>query len=73
MGLQMRTTIRHCAGITPSAARKGPGHRAGDVHHLEMDVTAAAQDGEPPLFSAGQMLGRTANAAIVAALREEAL
>jgi hypothetical protein len=36
-----------------------------------MDVTAAAHDGEPPLFWAGQMLGRTATAAIVAALREE--
>jgi hypothetical protein len=37
-----------------------------------MDVTVAAQDGEPPLFWADQLLGRTATAAIVAALREEA-
>jgi hypothetical protein len=65
-------TIRQCVDITPSAARKGREHHAGDVHHLEVDVTAAAQDGEPPLFWAGQMLGRTATAAIVATLREEA-
>jgi hypothetical protein len=38
-----------------------------------MDVTAAAQDEEQhSLVWAGQLLGRTANAAIVAALREEA-
>jgi hypothetical protein len=59
VGLRIRMTIRHCVGIPASAARKGPGHRAGDVHHLEMDVTAAAQDGErhpldgaPPLVCA---------------------
>jgi hypothetical protein len=65
-------TIRHCVGITPSAARKGREHHADDVHHLEMDVTAAAQDEEPPLVRAHQVLGRTAKAAIVAALRGEA-
>jgi hypothetical protein len=38
-----------------------------------MDVTAAAQDEEQhPRVWAGQVVGRTAKAAIVAALREEA-
>jgi hypothetical protein len=71
-------TIRHCVGITPNAARKGRGQRAGDVHHLEMDVVAAAQDGEqhplgtPVAMIIIPLLGRTAKAAIVAALREVA-